>query len=305
MTPLISICIPAYKNPLLLKRLLDSIIEQDFGDYEVICTDDTPNEEVADVVYSYNEKLSIQYLHNSPALGSPANWNKAISLAKGEWIKIMHGDDWFASEGALSAFAEAAKGNSKFIFSAFIKEDTKVKPLDLQQQRILQKYPNTLFANNIIGHPSVTMIHRSISLTYDEHTKWVVDFDYYIRCLATNSFHYISTPLIGIGSSDTQLTIQIKAEKDTIVKEYLYLLSKMGDSILNNWQVYDAYWRTLRNFDIRSKDELPNDETVFPIPVEIHRMIAYQNAVPKKLLRYGVVSKLMMFLAFFGRSTKN
>ncbi|MTE24973.1 glycosyltransferase, partial [Microbacterium sp. ZXX196] len=46
-TLLISICIPAYKNPKLLKRCLNTVLEQTYSNIEVIITDDSPNEDVA------------------------------------------------------------------------------------------------------------------------------------------------------------------------------------------------------------------------------------------------------------------
>ena len=45
-SPLISICIPAYKRIDYLQKLLDSISIQTFKDYEVIVTDDSPDESV-------------------------------------------------------------------------------------------------------------------------------------------------------------------------------------------------------------------------------------------------------------------
>ncbi|MCX7010103.1 MAG: glycosyltransferase, partial [Kiritimatiellaeota bacterium] len=41
MTPKVSICIPAYQQPQGLARALQSLLEQDFRDYEVIVTDDS------------------------------------------------------------------------------------------------------------------------------------------------------------------------------------------------------------------------------------------------------------------------
>ena len=49
MTPLISICIPAYKRAAFIKRLLDSIAIQSFQDYEVVITDDSPGDDVEQV----------------------------------------------------------------------------------------------------------------------------------------------------------------------------------------------------------------------------------------------------------------
>src|SRR5947208_1047223 len=99
----ISICIPTYQRIDFLKRLLNSISNQTFKDFEVIVTDDSPGDEVAKLCQQYPQ-LNLQYFKNDPALGTPANWNRAVSKANGEWIKLIHDDDWFATENALELF---------------------------------------------------------------------------------------------------------------------------------------------------------------------------------------------------------
>ncbi|MEJ7679536.1 MAG: glycosyltransferase [Segetibacter sp.] len=99
-TPLISICIPAYKNLEYLKRLLESISVQTFKDFEVVITDDTNNSSVSDYIHDKRWDFQISYYKNETVLGSPQNWNAAVNHSKGEWIKIMHYDDWFSSHFA-------------------------------------------------------------------------------------------------------------------------------------------------------------------------------------------------------------
>jgi glycosyltransferase involved in cell wall biosynthesis len=96
--PFISICIPAYKRLPYLKRLLASIAEQSYKHYEIIVSDDSDDDSVHHFLQSFNQLVSIQYFKNTPSLGTPANWNAAISKAKGEWIKLMHDDDWFSNK---------------------------------------------------------------------------------------------------------------------------------------------------------------------------------------------------------------
>ena len=43
----VSICVPAYKNPVGVERLLESVKVQSFTDYEVVVTDDSPDGSVA------------------------------------------------------------------------------------------------------------------------------------------------------------------------------------------------------------------------------------------------------------------
>src|SRR5687768_2623117 len=119
--PYISICIPAYKNCNYLERLLNSIDSQSFRDFEVVITDDSPDDELAQLVQDYQSLFPLQYFKNEQSAGSPANWNRAIAMATGEWIKIMHDDDWFVNATCLEQFAMATmQTKSSFIFSGFV-----------------------------------------------------------------------------------------------------------------------------------------------------------------------------------------
>jgi glycosyltransferase involved in cell wall biosynthesis len=72
--PKVSICIPAYKRPGLMKICLDSICKQIFTDYEVIITDDSPNNEVSEIVDDFKYKIkNLKYFKNEKRMGSPEN----------------------------------------------------------------------------------------------------------------------------------------------------------------------------------------------------------------------------------------
>lgn len=83
----VSIVIPVYpkmKNgEFFLKRLLDSIKEQTYTDYEIVET-----------------------LEGN----APTNTNSAINKANGDIIKIMYQDDYFTHKDALQGIVEAFKG---------------------------------------------------------------------------------------------------------------------------------------------------------------------------------------------------
>lgn len=98
--PKVSICIPAYNNAAEVKRLLESIRMQTFRDLEIILTDDSTNEEIAELVKSSGWE-DIRYIHNEKPLGHIFNWNKSLSEAQGEYIKIMFSDDWFTAPDSL------------------------------------------------------------------------------------------------------------------------------------------------------------------------------------------------------------
>ena len=105
--PKVSICIPSYNNADEVKHLLESIYEQEYRDFEVNISDDSTNDEIAEVVQRFQErygKEQIHYIHNEKGLGHIFNWNAAIKMATGEYIKIMFSDDWFTDSKSLGAF---------------------------------------------------------------------------------------------------------------------------------------------------------------------------------------------------------
>src|SRR5436853_3312684 len=117
--PEVSICIPAYSEPECFGRALASVLEQDFTDFEVIVTDDSPTDAIADVLRTMGDDR-IRYTRNVRRLGVPANWNRAADLATGEFVKFLHHDDWFSSTTSLSRFVDllANDPDANFALSA-------------------------------------------------------------------------------------------------------------------------------------------------------------------------------------------
>lgn len=304
-TPLISICIPAYKNVVYLERLLRSIQSQAFQDFEVVVTDDSPDTAVRELTDRYQSLLPIRYFRNEIALGSPANWNAAIAHAKGQWIKIMHDDDWFADEQSLAVFANAIQQTTaSFIFSGFVNvqlETGAEQPFVISntQEQMLRQNPLYLFRANYIGHPSTTLIKNELKQWFDETVKWVVDFEFYIRVLRAYDFYAIKQPLIQIGIGSEQITKASFRKREVELPENFYLLHKLGATALNYIFVYDYYWRLLRNLKITSAAELEEFVQLHQVPAAIKSMIRWQQRLGVDALKkFGAYSKLCMSIHY-------
>lgn len=303
LTPYISICIPAYKRVDFLRRLLASISQQTFTDFEVIITDDSPDDSVSFLLNELSLPFEFQYYRNSPALGTPGNWNRGLSLAKGSWIKLMHDDDWFASETALQVFAdEAKKSSAGFIFSAFnnVKDSGSPRPVFCSSFRmnIIRRNPVTLVAKNAIGPPSVVMHKKDDRFSYDTRMKWLVDMDFYMRFLSVHTVHYIPQLLVNIGISDSQVTQTSSLVPEVEIPEHMLLADKTGIYQLRHIIIYDAWWRLIRNLDLRSEADLRKSGFNSSIPKVVGKMIAFQSKIPRALLRIGVISKILMAASY-------
>jgi glycosyltransferase involved in cell wall biosynthesis len=298
----ISICIPAYRRPQNIERLLSSINEQTFKDYDVIITDDSPDNSLERVIEKYGH-MSIFYYKNEIALGTPSNWNFAISKAQGEWIKLMHDDDWFADKDSLKFFADETGKGKLFIFSRytdiFETGEMAQPPFSFSWRKRIVDNPVALLARNVIGPPSVTLIHHSIKDKYDTSMKWRVDIDFYIRILRTQkSYAVIDKPLVNVGISASQVTNDCINVPEVELPEGLLLLKKYGLLPLKNILVYDAWWRILRNVHIRNEKQLLRYTPFSTWPKAIINMVRHESFIPSKLLKIGVISKCCMFISY-------
>ncbi len=105
--PLFSACIPAYNRAAVLPDLLDSILAQDFDDYEIVICDDRSREreEIRSVVDRYRTRTDrIRYYENSENLGFDGNIREVVTRASGEYVLFMGNDDLMCP-GALRRMA--------------------------------------------------------------------------------------------------------------------------------------------------------------------------------------------------------
>jgi glycosyltransferase involved in cell wall biosynthesis len=69
--PKVSICIPAYKQTGPLQKTLESVQMQGFLDYEIVLTDDSPDDAVEKLARSFSFGNKLRYFRN-PTLCNPA-----------------------------------------------------------------------------------------------------------------------------------------------------------------------------------------------------------------------------------------
>ena len=304
VAPLISICIPAYQRREYLRRLLDSIEIQTFRLFEVIITDDSPGTELKELVESHPLLPKIRYYKNHRTLGTPENWNEGIRKSGGDWIKIMHDDDWFSGPDSLYFFAEAIeKGNDGSYFSAYtnIFTDGRSKSIrpNFRQLKSVKQLPESLFASNRIGPPSVIIFKKDNDLTFDNRMKWLVDVDFYIRYFKKyGPPEYIPKNLVQIGISESQVTRSSFGKPDIEIPERFMLGEKLGDRSIQHITVFDAWWRFLRNLSIKDITQIKNSGYNGKIPDFITAMINSQQKIPESILKSGLFSKIFMFISY-------
>jgi glycosyltransferase involved in cell wall biosynthesis len=299
LKPFISICIPAYKRVDYLKRLFQSISIQTYKNFEVVVTDDSGNDNTVENFINLNSfNFKLVYIKNPSSLGSPLNWLESFKHAQGDWIKIMHDDDYFISDTSLAKYINGIDSKADCIFSAYIVEDEvnkSKKEMVISEStfnRFLNK-PLRLFAKNKIGPPSVMLFKRSITDTFDSSLKWIVDWEFYIRLAFKYNIKYINSPLVVVSYNDSQITNSCALNPVVEIPEIMVLYSKYGDLLFKDIVLFDAWWRLIRNLKIKNIEEF-SFYTTFSVPKSVVNIVSFQSILPYKVLKIGVVSKFYM-----------
>lgn len=90
--PIVSICIPTFNRPELLREAVQSCLNQTFSDIEIVITDNSDNDESKKVIQAFGD-YRIRYHKNSDNIGGLANSALVLSLAVGKYIKWLMDDD--------------------------------------------------------------------------------------------------------------------------------------------------------------------------------------------------------------------
>lgn len=108
--PLLTVCIPAYNRAALLAPLLESILSQEFDDFDVlICEDGSPERlAIASVVRRFQKMHPgrIHYQENAANLGYDGNIRRLVEQANGQYCVFMGNDDLLCA-GALACIASS------------------------------------------------------------------------------------------------------------------------------------------------------------------------------------------------------
>ena len=94
---MISIIIPVHNVGNFLHICLNSILKQNFSDFEVICVDDASTDSSLEILEYFAKKDSrIKILKNDSNYGPGYSRNRGLDIAQGKYILFIDADDWLS-----------------------------------------------------------------------------------------------------------------------------------------------------------------------------------------------------------------
>lgn len=158
--PLVSIGLPVYNGEPFLKEALDSLLAQDYPNFELIISDNASTDGTHERCLDYAGRDGrIRYYRNSENLGASANWNRVFALARGQYFIWAAHDDLYEPV-YISTLAHLLDDNPDAVlaFSAFDNIDaegrqTKLYPdlFDLPADGLFQRLDSYMRQEECLG----------------------------------------------------------------------------------------------------------------------------------------------------------
>jgi glycosyltransferase involved in cell wall biosynthesis len=93
-TPRVSVGLPVYNGANFIRESIQSILQQDFRDLELIITDNASTDNTEVICREIAGKDSrVRYYRNESNIGAAGNYNKVVELARGEYFRWQAHDD--------------------------------------------------------------------------------------------------------------------------------------------------------------------------------------------------------------------
>jgi glycosyltransferase involved in cell wall biosynthesis len=114
--PSVSVCLTAYKREQTIAQNIESLLGQDFGDFELVISDDASPDNTEDVCRAYQQLDSrVSYFRSERNLGMPGNLNAGLRRCRSPLLANLHDGDIYRKD-LLSKWKLALDRNTDAAF---------------------------------------------------------------------------------------------------------------------------------------------------------------------------------------------
>src|SRR4030043_1300408 len=196
--PKVSVIIPTYNRLPRLKEAVQSVLTQDFEDFELIVVDDGSTDRTSEEMKQYGGRVKV--IEHTENRGVSAARNRGILQAKAKYIAFLDSDDLWV-KGKLKAQVTFMEENPQYPLcytdEIWIRRGKRVNP-KLRHA----KYSGWIFEKCLplcIISPSSSLMRRILFSKvglFDEALPVCEDYDFWLRVSARFPIYFINRKLI-------------------------------------------------------------------------------------------------------------
>lgn len=189
---MISVILPTYNRRELLPRAINSVLEQTYGDLELIVVDDASTDGTHEVMAEITDPR-VRYIRQKQNKGACAARNAGIREAKGDYIAFQDSDDVWHTDKLEKQLAFLSEKDADIVFCAFsrfegdalpvtVPDLTRVKPI-VAYERLLEE--NVISTQTILGKKECFQSHP-----FDESFPRMQDWELVLRLSQHYPIHF-------------------------------------------------------------------------------------------------------------------
>ena len=249
--PFWSVVVTVYNRIDYLLECLASVLSQWQGEeqMEIIVIDDASQTPVFEVVNSIGKGI-IRYYRNPKNLGLPGNWNAGIALTRGQWIHLLHDDDYILP-GFYSRLQQSLERCADSIGAAFtgyqnINDKGEVifrQKIYEDRRGIAKNWLQRIGVGNSLNMPAVVIrreAHEKLGV-YHPELIYTSDWELYKRIAAVYDWWY-----------EPEILARYRQHTNNVTSE-LMLSGKQMTSIRRAIEISESYLPSNLCAEITSK----------------------------------------------------
>jgi len=285
--PKVSVCIPTYNYADYIPFAIESVLHQNFADFELIIQDDCSKDNTAEVVERYLSDRRLIFQTNERNLGLAGNWNRCLSKARGEYIKFIFADDLLASPDCLAKMVSVLDRDRSV---SLVSSARNIIDSDSRLMYVISDFGRGSFTadghniisycllrlTNFIGEPSAVMFRRADSgRGFSPRYAHAIDMEFWFHLLEKGRFVFIDETLTSFRVHQRQKTKENVANlihlsdpvlllRDYIWRSYIHIGRALKYYFIID-TVYNRFWRPKKKRLMDRKTALKGIRVCFPV----------------------------------------
>lgn len=312
----VSVIMAVFNGERFIKSTIESILQQDYPNFELIIVDDCSNDRTVDIILSYQDKRII-LLQNKKNMRLAYSLNKAITKSSGYYIARMDADDICTKERFSKQVEYMENNPTVSVLGGYAKQfgaAHKILKYPVEHEAIKVE----LLFSNPMCHPAVMFRKDSIAEWYNSQITAGQDYELWSRLIWKARFHNLEDTLLfyRIHNGQTKNVLG-KSQKEGVIYALQNLLHAIGtysnDDVTtlsiggnrNSGKSVDELKKIANLYDrIFSDAEKKGD--LFQLDILKHRIEEQEGALVYasliyKTISWGEISKIGIAKQFYKR----
>lgn len=218
----VSVVVPAFRNAAFIEATMESILDQDYRDLEVIVADHSSDDGTWARLQRFAADPRVTLTTTAAGGGAPANWRRVTELANGDYLKLVCGDD-IISPTLISTQVAVLEANPAAVMAASRRDivDASGRPLIVGRGLVgmrgavpgREAIRRTVRAgSNIFGEPACVLFRRRVLIDaggWDARWPYLIDEATYARVLLQGDLEAVDDSLAAFRVSDSQWSVAL------------------------------------------------------------------------------------------------